>query len=442
MSATPAPKPTPAAAHASRRALRAGAAALLLLLTGGVAAPAALSAQATQGQARTASLSAAATRQADARQDPARHDAPGPAPGPVAQDLAPATVARLDAAITAAMKKDAIPGVIVGVWIPGRGDYVKSFGVADQESGTPMKSDLHMRIGSVTKTFTVTAVLQLVDQGRIGLDDPVSKYVDGVPGGDRITLRQLAAMRSGLYDYTSDPKFLDALRTDPQRTYTPQQLLDLAFAHPANFAPGAKWEYSNTNTVLLGLVVEKIGGQPLHTFLQQHVFGPLKLTSTSLPTTAEFPEPHAQGYTPFTPNGTVAEATTWNPSWAWAAGAAISDLDDLHSWVPALVDGRLLTPATQAQRLRTESVGVPGVSYGLGIADVNGWLGHNGELPGYESIAAGLPQQKATLVVLVNSDVDRGGSYSTTIGRAVTQILTPDHVWTLPSPAQVGENRD
>ncbi|MEU9165024.1 serine hydrolase domain-containing protein [Streptomyces sp. NPDC048424] len=419
MSATPAAPATPAPhvphiPHAARRALQAGAAALLLLVTGVGAAPPA-------GAAPTA---VAVTR------------------GPVSQDLDPATVARLDAAITAAMEKDGIPGLIVGLWMPGRGDYVKSFGMADTASGTPMKTDLHTRVGSVTKTFTVTALLQLVDQGRIRLDAPVSTYLDGVPGGEKITLRQLAAMRSGLYDYTSDPKFLDSLRTDPHRSYTPQQLLDYAFAHPANFAPGAKWEYSNTNTVLLGLVIEKIGGQPLHAFLQQHVFGPLKLTSTSLPTGAALPEPHAQGYTAFTPGGAVTDATTWNPSWAWAAGAVVSDLADLHTWAPALADGRLLTPATQAQRLRTGPVGVPGISYGLGIADVNGWLGHNGELPGYETIAAQLPQEKATLVVIVNSDVDRGGSYSTTIGRAVTRIVTPDHLWSLPSPSQIGENQN
>ncbi|MFD9452805.1 serine hydrolase domain-containing protein [Streptomyces sp. NPDC059985] len=399
---------------AARRALPAGAAALLLLLAGAGTAPAA----------------------------PPRVPAAVTAAGvPGRADLDPGTVARLDAAITAVMEDADIPGVSVGLWIPGRGEYVKSFGVADRSGDAPMKTGMYSRIGSVTKTFTVTGVLQLVDRGLVALDDPISKYVDGVPGGARVTVRQLAAMRSGLYDYTSDQGFLDALRADPHRAFTPRQLLGYAFAHPPQFAPNAKWEYSNTNTVLLGLLVEKVSGKSLSAYLEERVFEPLGLDSTSLPAGSAFPDPHPQGYTTFSPGGAVVEATDWNPSWAWAAGAVISDLKDLRAWVPALVDGRLLKPATQAERLRTGPVGYPGVAYGLGIARVDGWLGHNGELPGYETIAAGLPGSGVTLVVLVNSDIDRGGSLSTRIGRAVTEIVTPEHVWTLPSPSQVGESR-
>ncbi|MFI5671749.1 serine hydrolase domain-containing protein [Streptomyces sp. NPDC051704] len=352
----------------------------------------------------------------------------------VRTDFDPATVRKLDAAITEVMKQTGMPGLNIGLWMPGRGVYEKSFGVADKQTGTPMKSDLYSRIGSVTKTFTVTGLLQLVDQGKVGLDDPISRYVSGVPGGDSITLRQLADMRSGLFDYTTDKKWLDGVRADPHRAYTPRQLLDVAFGHPPNFKPGAKWEYSNTNTILLGMLVEKVSGQSLADYLREHVFAPLKLNATSLPGDSAMPDPHAHGYTDFTPKGTVADATNWNPSWAWAAGAVISDLDDLHTWAPALADGRLLTPRTQAERLRTLPIGaVPGASYGLGILDFNGWLGHNGELPGYETIAAQLPAEKATLVVLVNSDIDyRGKNLSSMIGNAVTSIVTPDHLWPAP----------
>lgn len=363
----------------------------------------------------------------------------------VRQEFDPALVEALDKAVTDTMAKAGIPGVIVGVWIPGRGTYEKSFGVADKSSGTPMKTDLHMRIGSVTKTFTVTGLLQLVDQGRVGLDDPVGKYVDGVPGGNRITLRQLADMRSGLFNYTEDDKWEKSLEADPQQTFTPQQLLTYAFAHPPNFPPGSEWEYSNTNTVLLGLVIEKVTGQQLEDHLRQRVYAPLELGRTSFPTDDAMPESFAHGYTAYTksgaatatPSGGTVDATHWNPSWAWAAGAMISDLDDLHTWLPALADGRLLNPATQKERLRFGPTSIPQVQYGLGIMRVGGWIGHNGELPGYETLALQLPSQRATLVILVNSDTDyRGQSLSTMLGRAVTEIVTPRNVFDLPAAPQ------
>ncbi|MFE3496175.1 serine hydrolase domain-containing protein [Streptomyces sp. NPDC059175] len=369
----------------------------------------------------------------------------GAATTSVPQQFDPATVERLDAAITDTMERTGIPGVSVGVWIPGRGTYEKSFGVSDTSTGTPMKTDMHMRIGSVTKTFTVTGLLQLVDQRKVGLDDLIDKYVPGVPQGGHISLRELAEMRSGLFNYTDDEKWEQSLRDDPQRSYTPQELLDYSFAHRLNFPPGSKWQYSNTNTVLLGLVIEKVSGQPLGAYLEEHVYAPLKLQQTSLPTNAALPEPYAHGYTDdtqpgaptATATGDTVDATHWDPSWAWAAGAMVSTLDDLHTWVPALVDGRLLKPATQKQRLAFGPTGIPNVSYGLGVMRVNGWIGHNGELPGYETLAVQLPGQQATLVILINSDDDyRGQSLSTLMGRAVTSVVTPDNVFDIPSAPQ------
>ncbi|MEV7726544.1 serine hydrolase domain-containing protein [Streptomyces sp. NPDC087917] len=407
-----------APAGVGARALPACAAALTLLMAGSGVAPASAAAAPPAGPTTVAA-----------------------APASVPADLDPGTVRRLDTAIAAVMEKADVPGVNIGLRIPGRGEYVKAFGVADVKTGVPMKTDMYSRIGSVTKTFTVTGVLQLVDRGLVGLDDPISKYVAGVPGGEHVTVRQLAGMRSGLFNYTDDEKFLAELRADPHRAFTPREVLTYAFAHPPNFAPGAKWQYSNTNTVLLGLLVEKVSGQPLAGYLREHVAAPLKLNSTALPSGSAFPEPHAHGYTTFSPGGKVVDATDWNPSWGWAAGAMTSDLEDLGAWVPALLDGRLLKPATQAQRLCTEPTGFPGVSYGLGIAEFNGWVGHNGDLPGYETIAVGLPATGATLVILINSDTDRGGSLSSQVANAVTKIVTPAHVWALPPAAKTGETK-
>ncbi|MEV6688296.1 serine hydrolase domain-containing protein [Streptomyces sp. NPDC051130] len=372
----------------------------------------------------------------------AGHAPAAEAPGRAGVD--PATAQRIDDAVTAAMKEEGIPGVTVGLWFDrGHGSYVRSFGTADTATGAPMEPGLHTRIGSVTKSFTVTAVLQLVDRGRLRLDDPVSKYLDGVPGGGRITIRQLAAMRSGLYNYPSDEAWQAELRAHPTRSWKPQELLDVAFRHPARFPPGARWEYSNTNTVLLGLLVEKLGGQDLSGYLRDHVLEPVGLKDTALPKGAEIPSPYVHGYTVAgTPGGKVLDASRWNPSWGWAAGAMTSTLDDLRTWVPALTGGklpdgkRLLEPGTQAQRMEALPTGLPGVRYGLGVLDVNGWVGHNGELPGYETIAVRHPQQGVVMVVIVNSDIDKDtGSLSNLIGKTVTRIAVPDHLWSVPAPS-------
>ncbi len=330
------------------------------------------------------------------------------------------------------MSAAAVPGAIVGIWGPD-GDYVRAFGVADKATQAPMRADFYSRIGSVTKTFTVTALLQLADQGKLNLDDLVAEFVDGVPLGDRITLRQLARMQSGLFNYSASPEFQQAIFADPHRAFTPRELLSYAFAQPNQFPAGQKFEYSNTNTVLIGLVVQKVSGEPLADYIGNHILTPLGLNHTSFPAGNEFSDPHAQGYTEGA-DGKEAVATDWNPSWAWAAGAMISTLDDMRAWSVALATGKLLTPQMQEQRLQT--VGSPGMppqdGYGLGIFDLGGWIGHNGSLPGYQTVVVYLPEEQTSLVIMTNTDVGyRGGEASTALATAITKELTPDHVYSL-----------
>ncbi|WP_406347994.1 beta-lactamase family protein [Streptomyces sp. NBC_00144] len=345
--------------------------------------------------------------------------------------LNPRTVAALDKAVKHVQQETGVPGVITGVWLPSRGSYVRAFGTANEATGAPMDPGLRMRIGSETKTFTVTALLQLVDDGKVGLDDPISDYVSGVPDGEHITLRQLAEMRSGLYNYTEAPEFLDELYAHPERQWKPKETLAIAFSHPSQFPPGGEFEYSNTNTVLLGLVVEKVTRQPLADVIRDRITGPSHLRHTVLPKAAEFPKPHSHGYTQVPPAGETVDATNWNPSWAWAAGAMTSDLSDLRAWAPDLATGTLLKPQTQAERLHTLPTGIPSLTYGLGIFNVTGWIGHNGTLPGYESLTVYLPAQRATMVVLVNTDTLPPGVTDLTaeFAKAITGIVTPSHVY-------------
>ncbi|GAA1512563.1 serine hydrolase domain-containing protein [Streptomyces albidochromogenes] len=362
-----------------------------------------------------------------------RHDEDAYPPG----GLGPELNARLDQTIEHVRRQARIPGVVVGLWMPGKGSYVRATGVADTATGRPMTTDVYSRIGSETKTFTVTALLKLVDDGRIRLDDPIARYIDGVPNGRRITLRHLAEMRSGLFPYTADPEFTRALEGDPSRSWHPRELLAYGYKHRNTFAPGTKFQYSNSNLVLLGLVIEKVSGRRFGDFLDQRVLRPARLHHTLLPEGAEFPDPHARGYTNQTLSGAYVDSTDWNPSWAWSAGAMISNLHDLRRWARIVATGTLLSPQTQRERLKTLPTGFPGTTYGLGILKTGGWIGHNGSLPGYESVTVYLPSQKATLVLMLNTDaLHEGQEPSSLLARAITEIVTPDNVYDRPVPGR------
>jgi D-alanyl-D-alanine carboxypeptidase len=346
----------------------------------------------------------------------------------------------LTKAINGAMREASVPGAIVGVWQQGKAPYVRAFGVRDTATGRPMTPNLYMRIGSETKTFTVTALLQLVGQGRISLDDPIGKYVPGIVNGDTATLRELASMTSGIPSYTQTTTFFHDLVTNPQRSYTPAELLGYVSGAPALFAPGKGFNYSNSNTILLGLVIEQVSGQSLPAYIEQHILKPLHMDHTSFATNSAFPSPHADGYTEQTVDGKIANATHWNPSWGWAAGSMISTVHDLHIWAEHLATGKgLLTPALQRVRAASvkETPGGPGSAYGLGMFSVEGWMGHNGSLPGYQTVAVYRPASKTTVIALMNTDIpSKDRATSTIVGHAVTSVLTPKHVYDFPaSPA-------
>jgi CubicO group peptidase (beta-lactamase class C family) len=279
-------------------------------------------------------------------------------------------------------------------------------------------------------------IMQLAQESKLGLNDPVSKYVPGVPNGDNITIAQLLEMRSGLYNYTNDPIISATIDTDPAKVWTPAELLAIAFAHPPNFPPGAKYEYNNTNYALLGLVVEKVDGKPLAQAMHDRLFGPLGLQHTMLPasTVNTLPEPYSHGYLygsssvalvgepPYSPEvqaaaraGTLLpkDYTGVNHSNAAAAGGVISTADDLATWIKALVAGRVLDPAYQRRwldSLKPEDPSKPeGQKYGYGIAQLswgpNTIYFHGGETPGYNSKISYDPANDMTLIVWTNLPV-------------------------------------
>ena len=324
------------------------------------------------------------------------------------------------------MKRASVPGAIVGVWQEGKEPYVRTFGVSDTATGKPMTADMHMRIGSNSKTFTITALLMLADQGKLKLDDPISRYVEGVPNGDKITLRQLAEMRSGIYSYSDETN--PRIAEEPNRQWTPDELIAIAIKHPRLFPPGAKFDYSNTNTVLLGKAIEKASGQSLKSFIEQHILKPLGLKNTVFPEGAEMPEPYSHGYYAM-PDGKLVDATNWNPSWGWASGNMISTLEDMKVWARALATGELISPAMKKERekfLPAPGEG-DGALYGLALENQNGWLGHNGNILSYMAYPYYLPAERTTVVVLLNSGANPLGTWS--LMQEVVGIVTPNHPW-------------
>ena len=285
-------------------------------------------------------------------------------------------------------------------------------GYANLRTKERMRVDHAFRVGSITKTFVATVVLQLAAEGTLGLDDAIERWLPGlVPSGQAITLRQLLNHTSGIYNYTDDQALNSSLIRNPRRVLTPVELVAFATKHRPNFDPGTSWSYSNTGYILLGLVIEKATATSLEQELRERIFQPLALTRTSFPAAPTLPRPFAHGYLPVdlvrTPKGKPVDVTVWSPSWAWAAGALVSTASDLSRFYGALVRGDLL-PAEQLGEMRT-AVPIPNGSsqYGLGLAsepsNCGRVLGHTGGVPGYTSIAYSSEDGGRQTVVLINT---------------------------------------
>jgi D-alanyl-D-alanine carboxypeptidase len=353
-----------------------------------------------------------------------------------------------------------VPGAVVLVKTP-EGDFSYAYGTRTYRGSGPVSVADHIRIGSITKTWTGTVILQLVQEGRLKLDDPVSKYRRGVPNGRNITIAQLLDMRSGLYSYSEAPELNQTMDSQPRKVWTPAELLALGLHQQPYFAPDNGFYYSNTNTVLLGLIAEQLDGKPLARIFQDRLFTPLGLNDTIFPFPGVngLPVPHPQGYMYGTNTETLYsqglpaylqqqaragalkpdDVTDLNPSWIWAAGAGISTAADLATWAQALAAGHLLN--TRLQRARLASSEAPDAGtldiarYGLAIAKYGGLYGHAGELPGFSTFAGHDPANHVTLVVWANlTPAPDGRSPATTIARAVARQVYAGPVGMEPRP--------
>jgi len=309
-----------------------------------------------------------------------------------------------------------VAGMAAGVWI-GADSWLRSAGYADLATKAPFRPSDHVRIASITKSYTATAVLQLVDQGAIALADTLESFVPGVANGGQITVQNLLGMTSGIYDFTSDDAFLAAFAADPTMPWSDAKTLEIIARHDPLFAPGAELSYCDSNYVLLGMVVEKVTGKPAGEIITSAVIDKLALPQTSYPTTTAIPDPHPTGYVPpvTDPNAQFDNAaqppavvTELNPAVGATAGAMISTLDDLRVWGGELASGTLLSPATQATRLASRPF--PGqkinIGYGLGCETLNEFVGHNGAILGFSTVVMRRPQVDVTIAAVANESTN------------------------------------
>jgi D-alanyl-D-alanine carboxypeptidase len=339
---------------------------------------------------------------------------------------APAAIARPNATRTVlqhdvdALHAAGVTGVLAEVVDHGRPSYARA-GSAFRGTHIPVPTNGRFRIGSITKTFVATIIMQLVGAGRLSLEDSVEKWLPGVIDGNgydgsRVTIRELLQHTSGIFDYTEDATFQDTLGSaaafDATRFkhYSPQDVIAIALAHPPLFPPGTGWHYASTNYVLLGQVIKAVTGHTWVTELYRRIILPLHLTGTSVPgDNPLLPLPAIGGdniYTQDPANRTYTDTTVANLSWGDAAGSLVSTTADVNRFYRALFDGELVSPALLAQMKTSSPVAPPSVGLGFGFqtldcgVEINGF---EGTVLGYDSYVLSNDDGTKTITLFIGT---------------------------------------
>lgn len=333
-----------------------------------------------------------------------------------------------------------VPGMAVAAVVPGKGCWVSATGYADKARHQRVTLNDEFAIGSITKTFTATVILELVQEGKLSLSAPISTWVPTVQDANDITVEMLLDMTSGIYDEPGG-LVVGQIAAHPTKLWSPEEVVATAVAQGPAKPPGSYY-YSNTNYVILGIIAQAITGEPINELITDQILQPLHLTHTFFPTTTP-PHSLVQGYSVEGIKGLggqrIADVTSGYSSpayisFAGAAGAMVSTLGDLETWAKAFATGELLSASMQRERLlitsQSQSFGyfspLPKTGgyplpwrYGLGILDVDGMAGHNGAVTGFRASMYYDPAKKATIVVLLNgADLEAEGQVETTLSDA------------------------
>ncbi len=347
-------------------------------------------------------------------------------------DTAHLTDANIQAAndlIAQEMEDKNLPGVVVGVWTPDEGEYVTAQGTANLDTQRAREPEDPFRIASITKTFTGTAILQLVDEGQLSTSDKLSTWYPEFPNADEITVDDLLRMRSGIVD-PFDKDFLQMWIENPTMDFSPEEAIAASAARADEFEPpNEKTEYNNLNFVFLQEIVGKVSGNDLGGQIAQRIFEPLGMENSLYATSNQLPG-ELRGYSLNPETNEFEDTTVLNPAVPGGAGAIISDLSDLRTYGRALCTGELVQPETQATRLETQQMdGEPEfIQYGQGLVQLGKFCGHNGTIFGFSSEMFYLPEEDAVILVNVNRlDVD-DESTSTDLFFAISKTFFPEYV--------------
>ena len=372
-----------------------------------------------------------------APEDTCRADEPLPDVGPAAQAVAAARLA---------MAEHDLKAVILRV--TSGGEEVVTVALGETMTDVPATADMHFRNGAVAISYLGTVLLQLVDEGVVGLDDTIDAWLPDLPAADQVTLRMLADSTSGYPDYVPVESFLEDLEADPFRTWEPEELLAVALEAPLWYEPGTNWSYAHTNFVVLGQALTAITGRPVAELIRERVLDPLGMDDTESHQTAYIPEPVLHAFT--TERGTYEESTFWNPSWTLAEGAImVTDICDLATSARAIGTGSLVSDASHEQQVGPSLVGLGGPTdtcpagvcrqqlptayYGIGTVVLNGWVLQNPAFNGFGAVQAYLPGHDLAIATsaTLGESVPEGTNGGYLVFQAVAAALVPDQ---LPRP--------
>lgn len=352
------------------------------------------------------------------------------------------SAADVEAAVQSAMEKNDLKAVLVRV--TQNGEEVATVALGESMTGVPATADMHFRNGAVAISYLGTVLLQLVDEGEVGLDDTIDTWVPDLPASDQITLRMLANSTSGYVDYVPMDSFEDALKKDPFRAWTDDERIKISTDEPMLYEPGTNWSYSHANFVILGKALSAITGKPLDELIRERIVEPLGMEGTKSYQTAEIPEPVLHAYD--SERGTYEESTFWNPSWTLAEGAVmITNIRDLATSARAIGTGELVSAESYEEQIGPSIVGLgvptdtcpesvcheqlPTAHFGIGTVVLGGWVLQNPQFSGYGAVQAYLPSEDLAIATAATQEEgsEEGLNGGMEVFKEIAAVLAPDH---------------